>query len=415
MKLFENLLRRKSEEEKFADQLIKALAAAGDTRRTTYDANHFQILFSSGDGAGGSANLRNIYDEFCGVPKANRKVFLKHIVRALLSHHKELPTDFADAQCDLLPTVRNRSYYELTYLQRRIDGDTDAKWPYQELGDHLGASVVYDLPESMRAVQQDDLDSWQVTFYEAMEVARENLNDMEFSFASVDDRIYVSATNDNYDASRMLLLDRIMQLDIQGDFVAMVPNRDTLLLTGSEDPEGLAMMVEIAGRAFEEAPRPLTATAVRLDGDRWLPWMPPAHHPQFQSFKMLEVKSTLSEYADQKELLAELYQRRGEDVYLAEFSAMQNNQSGQITSYCVWSESVSTLLPRADKVLFYRGGSAEDGKIVASGDWDRVRQIVGDLMTPLDTYPIRFSVHGFPSKAQLDAIGFDEICSAVSI
>jgi hypothetical protein len=43
--------------------------------------------------------------------------------------------------------------------------------------------------------------------------------------------------------------------------------------------------------------------------------------------------------------------------------------------------------------------------IVAGGDWDRVQQVVGDLLEETDLYPVRYRVRGFPTDEQLVAIG----------
>jgi len=38
-------------------------------------------------------------------------------------------------------------------------------------------------------------------------------------------------------------------------------------------------------------------------------------------------------------------------------------------------------------------------------EWQRVLEVVGDMMEPVDIYPPRFRVRGFPSEKQLAAMG----------
>ena len=59
-------------------------------------------------------------------------------------------------------------------------------------------------------------------------------------------------TGDCYDASRLLLLDTIRQFRVKGDYIAMVPNRDTLIVTGAEDADGLKAMVGLAKDAVQK-------------------------------------------------------------------------------------------------------------------------------------------------------------------
>jgi hypothetical protein len=39
--------------------------------------------------------------------------------------------------------------------------------------------------------------------------------------------------------------------------------------------------------------------------------------------------------------------------------------------------------------------------------WERVQEIVGDMLQPTDYYPERYSVKSFPSAEQISRIGND--------
>ncbi len=382
--------------EKFAQLLITAMQRAGDPRRAVYDPQDFQLRFFEGEKEVGVASLRNLYDEYCKVPRAVRSHQLKHVVRALLSYHKEMPEEFQDAACDLRPMVRTRSYFDLIRLQQRVEGGEGPNIPCQPIGDHLAASLVYDLPEAMRTISQDSLDEWGVSYYEAMEVARRNLEEMEFRFAGLDDRMYASVTGDNYDASRLLLTDLIRRLKVNGDYIAMVPNRDSLLIAGSDDVEGLAILADLAEKALEE-PRPMSAIPMRLDGDEWVMWMPPPDHPHFEKFRLLEVKSLFSEYSDQKPLLDALHEKQGIDIFVATYSAVEK-ENGEVFSYCVWSKGVDAYLPKTQKIMFVEEGKDD----IVGGDWDTVQRILGHFMEPVeDLYPPRWRVQEFPTPDEL--------------
>jgi hypothetical protein len=80
--------------------------------------------------------------------------------------------------------------------------------------------------------------------------------------------------------------------------------------------------------------------------------------------------------------------------------AMQVNETGHFASYCDWSKNVVSLLPRTDLIAFVR-----DGKDPFMATWDRVVEVMGDSMTPLDIYPQRFQVSEFPTDEQLAAMG----------
>jgi hypothetical protein len=110
-------------------------------------------------------------------------------------------------------------------------------------------------------------------------------------------------------------------------------------------------------------------------------------------------------YAEQKDLLDNRYEREQTDIFVATYSGIQNEKTGRIASYCMWSEGLDSLLPKTDQIFFFRPDAPEDHKLAASGEWDHVHRIVGNLMEAQDTYPERWRVREFPSEGMLEQIG----------
>src|SRR5262249_15656333 len=234
------------------------LRKTGSETKFRYDPEQFLIE----RGGEGFINLANLYQEYCQAPRAQRQQVLDRFIRGCLrTTGFELPEDFGDVHPDLLPVVRSRFYLESVALQSRARGGEGVAVPQQPIGDHLALSLVYDLPQAMRSIIQEDLDRWQVTLYEAIQAARQNLDQMgHVSFASLQgeggEGVYISATDDNYDASRLVMLDLVRKMPVRGDYIAMVPNRDTLVISGSEDAAGLQVMCKLAEESFDK-PRPI--------------------------------------------------------------------------------------------------------------------------------------------------------------
>jgi hypothetical protein len=393
--------------DKFARLVMGELRKAGKTTELRYDPEQFLIE----RGSDGFINLANLYHEYCQAPRSERSKVLERFLRGCLGTTGfELPEDFDDVHPDLLPVVRSRFYLESVILQSRARGGEGIAVPQQPIGDHLALSLVYDLPQAMRSIIQEDLDKWEVSLYEAIEAARNNLEQIgNVAFASLQgdrgEQVYVSATGDNYDASRLVMLDLVRKMPVRGDYVAMVPNRDTLVITGSDDVAGLEALCKIAEESFDK-PRPISTVALRLVGDEWESWLPPPDSPVFAKLHELKLRTVGMEYNDQKELLDQIHQHSGEDLFVASFSAVQHKDTGRISSYSVWSEGVETLLPETDDIVLLRADhAAEKVQLAAAGRFERVQQIAGDLMRPLGTYPERYRVVEFPTPQQLAAIG----------
>src|SRR5947208_625590 len=77
---------------------------------------------------------------------------------------------------------------------------------------------------------------------------------------------------------------------VKGDHVAMVPSRDALIVTGSDDQAGLTRIASLAMKALlaslpaEGQLHPLSwsGVAVRLEGETWVPFLPSSAHPHHQ-------------------------------------------------------------------------------------------------------------------------------------
>lgn len=393
--------------DQFAKLVLAELRKSSSDTQLQYDREQFLIQ----RGRDGFINLANLYQEYCQSPRGQRPQVLDRFIRGCLrTSGFELPEDFADVHPDLLPVVRSRFYLESVLLQSKARGGEAVAVPQQFIGEHLSLSLVYDLPQAMRSIIQDDLAKWGVTFYEAAEAARENLQQMgDVSFATLQneggDGVYISANGDNYDASRLIMLDLIRKMPVRGDYIAMVPNRDTLIVTGSEDPTGLEIMTKIAEESFQK-PRPISTVALTLVGDEWESWLPETDSPLYDRFHELRLRTIGMEYNDQKEFLDQIHSQTGENVFVASFSAVKRSEDGRVMSYSVWSEGVDTLLPETDDILLLRPDTAsKDVKIVAAGSFERVQEITGDLLQPTGTYPERYRVTDFPTDQQLEAIG----------
>jgi uncharacterized protein YtpQ (UPF0354 family) len=388
----------KSKDE-FAQLVITRLRETGVTGEISYDPDEFQIAVV-GDKES-LLFLNNAYQEYCSVSEEHRPQALRRFVRGWLQAHKSPPEEYTDIRPDILPAVRSRNFFESARLRMAIGGDDDTFLPYQTLGDDLGLGLVYDMPDSMKPISNKELALWGVTFYEALEAARENLRQLRPRIVGPKEGegVYVFTTKDGYDSSRLILLELIRQFQVTGDYIAMAPGREMLIVAGSEDEPGLEAMVALAEKALQQ-PRTVSGIAFRLDGDEWVSWMPKASHSLYDQFRMLRIQSSGQDYAEQKELLDRLHETRGDDVSVASYSVVQHKDTGHRISYCEWTKGTISLLPQAEWIVL---GGGDRKRVMVS--WDKVAEIVGDLMTPMGMYPERYRVEGFPTADQLAAMG----------
>jgi hypothetical protein len=315
----------------------------------------------------------------------------------------ELPKTLDDARADVLVTVRDRSYFEVDIPLCSENLELGDGLLYAEFAECLAIAPVYDMPTSIRSLSDDDLEAWNVTLYEVIEIAKHNLREMTRECAQAGD-VYLFASGDSHDAARMLLTDVIAALDVPGPPIAMVPNREMLIVTGEDSVEGLESMLGLAGQALAHERR-ISSTAFQLDGDTWRPWLPPPGHSLRGQFQMLRVQGQLGDYERQQELLQKRHAESDQYTFVSQFSAIQDDD-GTIRTYTTWPATVPATLPRAEYVMFM--ASRDDGMpshLAAAASWERVQQVAGHLVTPEHCYPERYRVTEFPGEALLAELG----------
>lgn len=385
-----------SPEDKFAKNFLTALKKAGDPRTAVYEADQFRLVFSDEGQQQGVLNLGNLFAEYQQVEPDDQQQCMSELVRAALSHMKEMPEEYDAASYDIRPRLWARATFEQIRLRARLNDQPAPDWPLESIGDHLFLSLVYDLPESVRSIANDDLQAWGVSYWEAREVAVQNLEETELVMASLGDELFASNTGDTYDATRMILPELVERLPIAGKPILMVPNRDTLLLTGSESEVGQKMMLEFAQQQLDEQPRPLVATPLTIDhSNQWVDWLPEKDDPLFREYHKMRLKWFASEYAEQKQLLDAIHEKESVDLFVANYSIAEK-EDGTVFSYCVWGKEIESLLPETD--FFAVMQSLEGPSTLVP--FSVVMETYSNLFIETDYYPKRFHVRDFPTSEQ---------------
>ncbi len=381
-------------EHKFARIMMQALRNAGDDHTAVYDKVGFRLVRSKDGQEGGVMNLHNLFKEYCKTPSKDRAAWMARTCVGLLNR-VDLPEDFEDVKPDLMPTVRPRSMFEFLDLKTAISGGKSMNIASLPLTEQLVVCLVYDLPSAMQFVSQKNLDDWGITLYEAYEIACQNLAELPFSMLSLDEKLFVVQSGDAYDGTRVLLKDHIRKLKLNGHPIAMPATRDILLITGSDDVEGLTLMLALADQQKDEA-RPLCPIPMQLVADDWESWLPPTDHPAYRGFKDLECKFNYVEYSDQKDLLEQkLDLEQDNPVFVATYSVLERDD--KVLSFSVWSKSVPTWLPKTDCVGLF-DPEVNSHRFIR---WEKLQNIVGSMMEPLDLFPLRWYVNDFPTEEQI--------------
>jgi len=383
--------------DEFAQRVMAIIRRGGNTLPMEYDPVNFLVIQPRRM----CLDLANAYDEYVTAILSRREAVLGNWSRVWLSGQRLMPPAYSDARHDVLPIVRQRSYYS---------GERIEALPYCLLGEHHAVNLVYDWPEMMVDIPADVLDAWEGSFDEVLSVAIDNLRRLSFppQFAQHRGGFYVSYYNDDYDLSRLLLPEVFAALPCDGDPVVLAASRSTLLVCGVNNVSGLTAMANLA-LAIADKPRFRSGIPLRLADGSWQTYAPLADHPAASAFRWLRNWSLARDYAQQEGALMKFNPDIAEGPHVAEFFQMEEPRSGEEFSVSVWADGQVALLPKTDYIAFMKrnsddrtmthdAASQRAGRIVVP--WDSAVRVIGH-MKPLDMYPLRYLVEEFPNAEQL--------------
>lgn len=162
----------------------------------------------------------------------------------------------------IVPIVKDRAWMEAV-LASMEGNDADFPTPlFQDYNSELQVFFAEDSEHNIRYLNQENIDSLSVSKEDLYELSCKNLKRMLEKNIEISgsDGIYMLSAGGNYETSLMLFssLWRGNFLEVMGRTVISIPTRDLLLVTGSEDEEGIARIRHVAEQAMDDTPYAIT-------------------------------------------------------------------------------------------------------------------------------------------------------------
>jgi len=306
----------------------------------------------------------------------------------------EFDPAWAKVKDRILPVVRPRFVFSAVTPEQEI-----MRLPSIDLGGGYSLALAEDRPETIRYLSAEQLESWKLSFEQALAQARRNLEAANGKFTKFEDGIYFADWEDGYNPSRLLLTDAIAKLRVQGDPVAFVPSRTELVITGSKDARGLGFGVELLLERRGEADA-MEGVVLRLDrGTRtWRRFLPEQPEDVARALRQFDLIERRDAAARQKAVLD--VELKDQDVFVTPLHVFRNAK-GDMLSVASWTKGATSLLPRADEITFVDLTKAEGKQVVAVAAWADVLAECPKLLVASKKYAGRFRTEGFPSAEQL--------------
>jgi len=347
-------------------------------------------------------SLENVYSDCGRCLPWRRSRLVRGFLATALDTSDEVPPGWEAARERVLPAVRHRISIESPRLAALAEGKEPEDYPFEPVAGGVVTLLAYDAPKLIRLPAASAQRGWGISSGEALARAVSNLDRMsEPRWSSPARGVYVSGWQDDYDCSRILSEPALRGLAVDGRMVAIIPDRNCLVVTGLGDLEALRTALELAaGRAN---PRPVSMIPLVRSWPGWETLELAASHPCYALWRRLVLEERAQLYKQQQEELESLFARLGRDVFVASFTVTED-PSGYRCSRCVWTAGVVSLLPETDLIGLVDLSRPEDQQLLGWYEGAMLRERCGTRLEPTDFYPIRYRVESFPSAAELEAL-----------
>lgn len=259
----------------FTREYIERIAAAYPGAAGTR-VGELEVALTYGDDKSLTSYLDNAYARYKTDPDAVDEI-LHDYVRSLGATFSA-GADRHEAAA-LVPVIKDNQYLEsmqaLITAQRDAGGNVPAAAYYERLNAELVVLYAFDSEYSMAIASRQAIEAAGVPLPELRQLAVDNLMArLPEITRQGDDTLSMLVAGGNFEAS-LLLVDALWNKDnfhVRGDIVAFVPSRDVLLVTGSDDADGLAQarrLIRDNAWSYMISPQGF----VRRDGT-WKPFRP---------------------------------------------------------------------------------------------------------------------------------------------
>lgn len=395
-----DFFRRTPARDAFADSLLQQIRQRKLAADCHYDSTKFRIV--SGSDGDHVFSLENVYRDYCAASHTLREQIVQNCLAAY--SQPGMPPVFADVQASLMPLIRSR---RLSDHQRLLGLYEPERAPlvdvWQALGDDAIILLAYDTESSIRTVTQAMLAQWGVTFEVALEFAMGNLRDRTpQQLLAVGDGVLMGEWQDSYDSSRLLLPDFLYRACQGGEPLVMIPTRGRFLLTSSNNVAGQLKMIALADKLLQDEGRYVSSVMYGVQ-DGKITTCQPSDAAVLAALRRFQTTIRAHHYKEQKEEWDRLHDRTGEDIFVASYLLLQNQENGPVTPVTTWAYRVDSLLPRTDVVVMQVPDAAGGKSTTKMLAWNDVLAIAGHLMEEVDCYPVRYRVREFPELQRLEA------------
>lgn len=257
---------------KFTAEFAEALHKSSPELKVQV-VEEMQLKVTSADNHDFTLYLDNAYDQYKQDPKSKYAIFANY-VGSFSETVASAPKSEGLDRTLIIPVIKDRAWLDETQKALRDRGAKEIpEVIHEDLNSDLIIIYAEDSPQNIRYFTAKDLEKAHIQQEDLRSLACENLKRVIPKIERHGgDGLFMLAAGGSYEAS-LLLIDSVwdgLKKDVKGDIVIAIPTRDVLIVTGSDDSQGINKMNQIVKEASAQGSYRLTSKLFVHRHGRWV-------------------------------------------------------------------------------------------------------------------------------------------------
>ncbi|MDM5270906.1 DUF1444 family protein [Sulfurovum sp. zt1-1] len=229
---------------------------------------HLELSYAKDEGKV-TAYLDNAYKAY-QEDKGNLEEIVKRYAKNALDGLHSYDYDREVNIDNIVPIIKDTTY--LDQLKEIREGNlTDA---YEVYNKDLVIFYAEDTPERLSFLQATDISSLSISHKDLRALAVKNLNRILAQKIEIEpyEESFILHADGNFETS-LILADELWksrQIEVNGDYIVIVPARGLILVTGSKNKKGIDVLRAVAKGAETEASYPVSSQLFRFNGEKFV-------------------------------------------------------------------------------------------------------------------------------------------------
>lgn len=387
-----NIAQDLADRDAFAQDFIKAAKQNGIQYSLNYDKDKFAIAVGVSLGHL-TQNLSNAYVEYHAAHgNARKRVLINYVLglRDALNAQEWQNAPFSEARKSLRPLVRSKIITDNERYTRMGDDPSQFKpTPRKSFSSDANILLAYDKGRTILQVTQTMLDSWGVSFSEALDIAMKNLRAVSRPrFKEIQRGLFTGEWNDYYDDSRLLLPELFAKHRHFDDPVIMIPTTGRIFIANKTDRRAQLDMLHFVRKEIEASMKIVSTQMYHFVDGKPTEYEPGDDKVDSKLFGIrLPIQQSFAR--QQHRIIVEYLAKTRANVHASPCQLMVTKDDNRLATLSMWMESQETMLPEADFVMLAkmkRPGGVYRGENRPM-PWDEAMAKYGHLVQKIEGFP----------------------------